>query len=290
MADHFVDSTTGNNGDSGHTMDLAWATLEYAVESGGLSAGDIIWVRRIHVEYAGDPTSNMSPAYVGTRGSLIRIVGWPRAAIPNTTITSATWTNGSTTVDLVVGVALDREQHCGRWATAPNGKKFLITRIIDSNTLIIDREYSGRTDTSTNGKFQIEADEDYALAQAINDAAWTIKKTDYNADNDDLPVIDFKDTTYYFAGQSYWGLNNLEMRDGLDTTYGTIYLSAGVIVGCLFHQDNNISATYFIFCYVDRCILEGSGAGSSQHGITCVRNSLVIKNSAIYNMGGNGLS
>ena len=66
MPNYFVDSTTGNDGDSGLTMDAAWATIEHAVEAGGLVAGDKVWVRRIHVEYAGNPTSDITPTYSGT--------------------------------------------------------------------------------------------------------------------------------------------------------------------------------------------------------------------------------
>ena len=50
MTNYFVDSTTGSDGDDGTTMDLAWATFEHATSSGGLGAGDIVWIRRIHSE------------------------------------------------------------------------------------------------------------------------------------------------------------------------------------------------------------------------------------------------
>ena len=73
MANYFVDSANGDNTDDGTTMDNGpgggvgcWASIEHAVESGGLTAGDIVWVRRSHVEYAGNPTSFIQPAYSGT--------------------------------------------------------------------------------------------------------------------------------------------------------------------------------------------------------------------------------
>ena len=93
MAHKYVDSNSGSNGDNGTTQALAWATIEYAVETGGIGAGDIIWVRRTHVEYSGDPTSHIVPASSGTRSAHKSVIGWPRAAIPNTIITSASWTN-----------------------------------------------------------------------------------------------------------------------------------------------------------------------------------------------------
>jgi len=77
MANHFVDSTTGLDADTGHDMDLAWATVEHAHEAGALVADDIVWVRRIHVEYAGLPVSDINTAYSGTPKEPIRTIGCP---------------------------------------------------------------------------------------------------------------------------------------------------------------------------------------------------------------------
>lgn len=63
MATYFVSSADGNDANSGLTLDLPWATLEYALESGGLSAGDTVMIRRTHSEI---PTSDIVPAYDGT--------------------------------------------------------------------------------------------------------------------------------------------------------------------------------------------------------------------------------
>lgn len=282
MADYYVDSNSGSNGDTGLTQALAWATIEYAVESGSLVAGDDVWVRRTHAEYSGAPTSHIVPAYAGTRSSPISIIGWPRAAIANTVITSATWTNGSTTVDLVVGKTLSRTEHCGRWITAPNGKKFLITRITDANTLIIDREYSGAGVSGTDGKFQIEADEDYSGRPADVDG--------WDSDADDLALIDFANASYGLnmsATYPYYFWKNLEVRDSAYAV-GSFTIRQSLALGCLIHNDNNAIIANIPECYIDRTIFEGSGSGANQ---TVVPGSVTaIKNSAIYNMGGNGLS
>jgi len=128
---YFVDSTTGDNTDNGTTMDLAWNDIEKALESGSLSAGDIVFIRRIHQEWdGGNPTSDILPAYDGNAKEPIYTIGWPRPAIPNTTITQADFTNGSNIVDNVVGVTPDRETHVGRFCTAPNGKEYLITAVL----------------------------------------------------------------------------------------------------------------------------------------------------------------
>ena len=135
----YVDSVTGSNADNGTTQALAWEHIEHALESGGLAAGDDVWIRRNHSEV---PVTDIAPSYDGTPVAPIRLLCWPRPAIPNTTITSASWTNGSTTVDLIVGITCARRDHQARWATCPDGFKYLITRVVDSNTIMIDREYA----------------------------------------------------------------------------------------------------------------------------------------------------
>jgi len=280
MANYYVDSNSGDDEDNGTTQALAWATLENALEVESLAAGDIVWVRRTHVEYSGSPTSDLYPAAIGEVGNYVRIIGWPRAALPDTTITSASWTNGSTTVDLVVGVTLSRTEHCGRWATAPNGSKFLITRIIDSNTLIIDREYSGTGVSAANGKFQIEAYEDFSGKPADIDG--------WDSDADDLPVLDFNGTAYKLnLSRTYAEMCNFEVINSISTT-GVVYLANNSkIVGFL------ISSTYNWYVLysngnscIDRTVVTGNATGSSQAGF---RGEGILTNLAIYNMGGYGI-
>jgi len=291
MANYFVDSTTGNNENNGATTDLAWATIEHAVESGGLSAGDIVWVRRTHVEYSGNPTSDIQPAYGGTYNNWIKVIGWPRGSV---SLSKADWTNGSATVDNVVGATLSREAHAGRYVTAPNGKRYVINYITDSNTFIIDREYSGATVTDTDGACAISADEDYALAQSIDDSAWTIKLSTWTADPHAVPCIDFKNTAYnlYLITYHYWSFRNLEFRDSGDD-YGIVWLRNYLteFKGCLFHQDQNKVAftAYSLSAILNRCNILGSGSGTAQHGVRVAPGGLIMIDTAINKCGGYGL-
>jgi len=291
VADYFVDSGTGSDSDNGTTMDLAWATLEHAVESGGLSAGDFVWVRPNHAE---TPVSDVLFVYDGHDGSPISLVGWP---FPAFSITSATWTNGSTTVDLVLPASITRVGHCGRYVTAPDGEVYTITYVTDSNTFTIDREYAGATVTLLNGASSIQADEDYTQAQAIDDSAWTIKKTDWNADNPDRGCVDFNDGAYSMSiyYDDYHVIKNLELKDSTDS-YGIIRSAKTVatsFVGCLFKQsaaNQKMITAQSTYNYFERCIIEGSGAGSSQTGVVAGSGGLVhFKNCAIYNCGSYGI-
>ena len=265
MANYYVDSNTGSNSDNGTTQALAWATLEYAMELGNLNAGDIVWIRRTH-----DEDANIAAAYSGTANNPISYIGWPRAAIPDTTITSATWTNGSTTVDLVVGVTLSKAAHCGRYVTAPNGAIYLITRIIDTNTLIIDREYSGSTVTSTDGKFQIEADEDYSTRPTDIDG--------WDSDAHALALLDFTSSNrFYMASVRYYRIKNLDIR----AVTGSQYFEKGTIIGCLISKTGDYPCAYLGYTYMKRCIVTGNSTGTNQAG---VQGRGVIIDSAIYDL------
>lgn len=291
MPDYFVDSTTGSDGDAGTSMDAAWATLEHALEAGGLAAGDNVWVRRIHVEYSGAPTSDVECAYDGSAASPIRVIGWPRAS---QAITSSDWTNGSTGVVIDDG-GMDREKHCGRFITGPDSRVYLITKVTDANNIIVDREYVGST--VTNQAATISADEDYALAQAIDDSAWTIKKAAWNADAADLPCLDFGNAAYQIIVNAdlwheFW---NLEFRDSTDTA-GIISCSSNYMLllgGCLFKTDQNVPLVVPSSggaLDVIRCIFEGSASGTAQRGLAPdPRSTVRIRDSAIYGMGDNGL-
>lgn len=285
MPNYFVDSTTGNNGNSGLTMDLAWATLDYALESGGLSAGDYVWIRRLHNEI---PTSAIAPIYDGTPSSPIIVLGWPRNSH---SIISSDWTNGSTTVTIDDN-NMDREKHCGRFIIAPNGFQYVITQIVTSSSIIIDREYSGTT--VTNQAATISADTDYALAQTIDDSAWTIKKADYNSDADDIPLIDFNSTAYSItlSTDNFFIFKNLELKNA--NAAGVISFSQcqmGMMEGCLISSTSN---NYIFYAsrtgiILNRCIITGSGSGSSQRGVYSSTTQLMIMNSAIYGCGDNGI-
>lgn len=264
MANYFVDSTTGDDGDNGSTMDLAFATLKYAIEADVLTPGDTLWVRRIHAENASNTIT--VPSTDGSPNSHIRVIGWPRAL--ESSITGATWTQGSTTVDNITGLSMVRGQHLGRYVTAPNGGQYLITYIVDTDTIKIDKPYVGTTVTSANGAFTIQADDDYDEAQAIDDSGWTIKKTNYNADADNLPYVDFGANAYYLNISSayFWQFKNQELIGG--TSYGVVRIQSGfapvILQGMILTQDQtNIPILREgQGAILIRCVLDGGGVSN----------------------------
>lgn len=292
MAIYFVSSADGDNGDSGATLDLAWATLEYALESGGLSAGDTVMIRRTHSEI---PTSNIAPNYNGTPASPIIIAGCPRDAHA---ISSSDWTNGSVSVN-VDDNDMDREQHQGRYITAPDGETYLITRVTDSATIVLDREYAGST-SSNDATASIQADDIVADWESYDDSGDTIKKSNWEADADDLPVIDFNDGDYQLilnANDDNLEFHNMEVKDSTDSS-GIINIYNGpsnfLLKGCLLKQSTQndllLGLQYGASVNVERCIFEGSGSGGDQRGIRGQYGAMIsLKDCAIYNCGGNGI-
>jgi hypothetical protein len=286
MANYFVDSTTGSDGDNGTTMDLAWATIEYALEAGLLNPGDIVWVRRTHAE---TPVSDILPSYNGSPSAPIILSGWPRAA--DATANGATWTNSSTTVDLVTTLSMDREKYLGRFVTAPDGNTYMITKIIDSNTFIIDRKYVGLTVSGVSGAFTIHADEawvdDMGTEYGFDDSGWAIQEIDWDADPDDLAEVDFDGGLYqlYWNSDILWIVNNFDFKGSVETT-GIIYLRSTKLMrfnGCLLHAaSQECFTTSRGNLHLHRCILVGNAPGGSNMGISQNASHLLITDSALY--------
>ncbi|MCP4711104.1 MAG: hypothetical protein GY869_20990, partial [Planctomycetes bacterium] len=292
MADYWVDTALGSGGDDGSSPTDAKRGTS-AIKTGfevDHDAGVTCWFRRTSAYDEGvvGLNADISLTADGTLSSSIKFASWPRASIPNTTITEGDWTNGSTTVDNIVGITCARGAHQARWATAPDGFKYLITRVIDSNTIVIDRPYAGSTVTGTDGKFQIEADDLYAdRPQAGIDASW-------DADAHNVPVIDFNDEAYQILVTSdyFLEIHCFDFIDSADTA-GIMSISHSTLIGCLFKQNSSDTPALRLGgtnCLVKRFTSEGSGAGSAQRGILSFGTwNAVIEDGAIYNMGDCGM-
>lgn len=361
MVDYYVEPA-GNDANLGTAPGAgnAWLTVEHALEAGALTAGDNVWVRRTTNE---TPVSDIACAYDGAADNPISIIGWPRA---EEGAGSGVWANGSTEINDVTGLEMDREKHCGRRVKQDTDAEwYLITYVpyirgtgiafVDSNPdtitdtgnnflnygfkvgdkirvtgsgagndgtytvdgvaagtltlvigdtvnveaagadikiqvydrFIIDREYQG-TDT---GAFTIQKDDDYDTRTAAGIAAG------WDADADDLPVIDFNDGDFDLRGENdlYYVFKNLEFKDSLDASGLVLiaYCRAWSFVGCLIKQSvqNTVLLQPYRTCfYGERLIIEGSGAGAAQKGVSCDGNGIKLKDCAIYNCGDYGFA
>jgi hypothetical protein len=282
----FVDAVNGRNYHDGATMDSAWKNISYALKSGYLKADYIVWWRRGANEI---PGTEVVCVYDGTKEAPIQIIGCPRA---QHNISSSDWTNGSDTVT-IDDADMSRTKHQSRYIIAPDGHRYFIEQVISSSSILIDREYPGSTVTN-NATAYIEEDEDYDIFNAIDDSAWTITKAAWNADADDVPILDFDNGSCHVTVEigSCHIFKNIEFKDSscpdgiLQIRDASVYTMAK---NCLFKQNEAdeliIRLSYLLF--LEACTIEGSGAGSSQHGIS--GGQMALKNVAIYNCGGSAI-
>jgi len=131
---YWVDTALGTGGDDGSTPSDAKRGTS-AIKTGfevDHAAGIACVIRRTSAYDEGIVGFNADIALTanGTPALPVVFLSWPRAAIPNTTITEADWTNGSQIVDNVVGITPSWRGHLARWATAPDGHKYLLTAIL----------------------------------------------------------------------------------------------------------------------------------------------------------------
>jgi len=295
MANFFLDPGTGSDADNGTTMDLAFATAAYALIGNRLAGGDTLWIRRTLAETL---AATLTAAFTGqTTTNPVKVIGWPRAAL---NVLSSDWVNGSTSVVINDG-GMTTARHCGRYILGPDNRTYRIEFVTDASHVVLTKEYVG---PNASGQIAvISADEDYGAAQAINDSAWTIKKADWNADPDDLPLV--TGTSAYrvaWSGESNVYIANLRGAEGVAgvaTTSGTWYLGNNTILqGCMVSGSQNgylIGISASVNIHLHRTSLVGSSAGTSQHGIGLGAGQagwggVHVEDSSIYNLGGSGMS
>ena len=359
---HWYVDDTASAGNDGTSPTDAWESIQTAMQYALFTLGNVnkVWIRR--TTSFTFTASDIIVADDGLDDAPIEFIGWPRPAITNATITGADWTNGSNLVDNVANITPKREQHVGRFCTAPDGNTYLITAILyeagldgiedgvsdftvgskltnttttqygkvwaytddggDAGTIqyyrhpdtayvendnitdadsgdgeidasgetavgfIIDRKYAGSTVTTTNGKFQIDADPDYA-----DRPTWAA------ADGDaiDLPIIDGNGLNFCLAcgwGDEYFSFKNLMLKNAIDSIYGIMQIGHGCFIeGCLFSNrvgDNECLIYSQGAAIINRCILEGGGAGADAYNRGIVVEQEVafsVYNCAVIGMG-----
>lgn len=234
MPVYFVDGINGSDSNDGLTMDTAWGTLEKAFAT-AVAPDTQVWVRRASVT-----TGSVSIANAGQLGhtKLIEFIGWPR---PARAFAAGEWTQGSRVV--VTEDPLRLLAHAARYVTCPDGMVRMVRLAEDAGALQfeLDRVYSGPSVSGAAGAFTLHEDSDYARSRLIDDSAWTIKKVDWDADEDDLPGV------YFAAGNhgsnaTYSGLRYANLFFSSEASYGPgLWFNGGV--GLFAEGIINIQAT-----------------------------------------------
>ena len=239
MANYFVDPVNGDDANSGTDMDNAWKSLKTTGYN-----NSTLWLRT-NATYTF--SAEMAFATTGSAMAPSRIIGCPRAAF---SITSATWTNGSATVDNVLPATLSKLKHCARMVTGPDGFDYFITKIVDSNTFIIDREYAGPTVSSTSGAATIKKDRYYDEFAAIDDSSWTIKINDWLSDTGELAQWNQGSYKFQNSNRGYKIFSNIY-------SYGTSVVAYPHNETCLYNMIMETSyglAVYSNSSKLDQCV------------------------------------
>ena len=281
--DYFLDlSHDQAGGGDGTTMetdggaDDAFKTFAEAYASVG--AGDTCWIRRItNVTH----DASIEPSEDGTAAAPAIWIGWPRDADS----WNSDWVNGSTTVDNIDENDATWSTHAGRWITGPDGFDYLITAITDTNTIIIDRPYAGAT--AANEVVAIKADE---LPQGVSEPTDT---DSWSADADGLALIDFDDGAFVLSlySELYMQFWNIEFKDSSSSKGIPQVEGVGMVFnGCLFSQSTQNGPLIYLTRHAtfNRCIFKGFGGSNSLVELS-IGSIVTISNSAIYNMGDDGI-
>ena len=283
QTDYFIDFSCATPGDgtTGQCDGGADDAFDSIFGADGLADGDVAWVRKAQTETR---SASVAWTYDQEMHNPVYIIGWPRSAH---NISSSDWTNGSTGV-VVDDADMDREQHQGRFITAPDGFDYLITRVVDASNIVIDRPYAGAT-SGNDATAVIKADD---LPEGITKPS---DPNNWDADADDLPTIDLSGGAYSFVWNQddNWVVYNLNMIGGTNEIIDVSNIGTFVLHGCLLKQDNNFAAVYLygsILATIERTIIEGDSASeSAQNGLYVYSPAIKLINSAIYNMGNSAI-
>lgn len=250
MANWFIDYQSGNDTNNGQTMDTPWRTINYPLRTyPKIAAGDYVWLRRGKLQNAASDV---------TRGlaNWGNYSGWPRASF---SLAEGTWTSGSSIVSSVSPASLSGVSgaHIARYIDAPDSRTYFVTRIGGTTKLYIDRPYLGESVSGVSGAATIQQDELYDTAQAIDDSAWTIKKSDWNADTDNMPCWSGSYSYYFYLDQQAKDrFRNLFLKK-LGSS-NLVYWTAAkqvVMIGCLLRAKGYCTVSGMAVARLRNCVV-----------------------------------
>lgn len=276
--------------DAGTSPTNAWTRLIASTKSivyNGYSPGDANWIRRDNGASRTIDTAS-GAMYFSDRGSAtspLLMVGWPRAAV---SLSQADWTRGSQVVDNVVGVTLAASDHIARNIVGPDGRTYMVSEVVDSNTMKVLQPYVGSTVTGASGACSISADDFYSGRPAAGQSAG------WDSDGQNIPQVDFNGG-HNIAGSLdyYWWFEGLEFYN-CSSGYGAISLArCGLFLfrGCYFNSMRTaVVVGMGSTAIFDRCVFTGLGGGSlhSYNLAVTTRGGAgvaLFKNCAVYGFG-----
>jgi hypothetical protein len=208
MANYFISNTWGNDANSGLSFDLALKTLKQA-SALTLAAGDKLWIA---ADVNETNSTTITIGQNGTKNNYISFIGSPRPAISLT----GDFTNGNSTL-ANINTTITEALHLSRDIIGPDGATYMIGRVISTSSVQLNRVYAGAT--ATGVAFTVNKDEYYDTFNAINDSAWTHKKSDWFALGNGQPIFQVSSNLVVLTGISRTWLEFQNLR--LKTWYAS---------------------------------------------------------------------
>ena len=225
---YFIDQVNGNDANDGYFMSTAKKTMQAAWAARSDTGESITFIRRGTTESV---TAHNTPTRIGLPSAWHTYSAWCRPAITGLT---ANFTNGSIAVTNVTGVTLSALAHEARRIVAPDGKTYVIGRVIDGASFNLHNVYKGAN--STGGSCQIKEDYDYTLANSLTAFEGADQKAAWNADSLDVPIITTAGAYYLYYNVPYNKLKHIRFLDG-NGSLGQVYPAQAVkFFGCIFEN------------------------------------------------------
>jgi hypothetical protein len=194
-------------------------------------------------------------------------------------------------VMITTAIAFSNGETINEDGTSPGSAVLNASPVNDG--FFVDRYYTGATGTGV--AFTIEADDYYSEFQALNDTGWERNKAAWNADADDLPIIDLGNTTYNItnSGAYFWlwqGLNTKGYANGANQGAWYVRSCGGATwKNCIFEETYDSACIDFYQgtnqYYLEACIFYGSYTAGMTHQRSIWQNNshVIAKDCSAYN-------
>lgn len=163
--------------------------------------------------------------------------------------------------------------------------KSTIDSVDIDNGFVIDNLYSGST--SSGATWNIERDPLWDIARTIDDGAWTIKKTDWDADPDSLITITFTSTGRLNFTGDWSTLQGFIITGGGGGSYGNILINGmgNALTHCINYQSTAGDGVQLSLAGnggIYNCVFIGTGGSSSYDPIKSNNPLCKLTNVAVY--------
>lgn len=248
----FIDQVNGDDANDGTKMSTAKKTMQAAWAARGDTGESITFIRR---DTTDSITAHNNPTRMGLPSAWHTFSAWCR---PEITGITADFTNNSIAVTNVSGVTLSALAHEARRVLAPDGKTYVIGRVIDGTSFNLHTAYKGTT--STGGTCSIREDYDYDFANNLTAFEGADQKAAWDSDSLNVPTITTAGVYYLYYNTPNNNIKHIRFLNGngsLAGMYPTVPIN---LFGTIISQETNSKAPIALLypMLLQDCIIRAS--------------------------------